>query len=146
VFALGAVSRAAEKHGLTYTLVLKLLRERGITDYPRVSAVEKMRLAAQTKRARRALAMAGISATPTPQEQEQDMEAAAPVEESVAPRRGRARPGAAADAAGHRPAGRRGPRPGRRARSHGRPFPGPGGRIHRADRDASVLMRAGRVA
>ncbi|KZB99700.1 hypothetical protein AU375_03988 [Methylobacterium radiotolerans] len=88
VFALGAVSRAAEKHGLTYTLVLKLLRERGITDYPRVSGVEKMRLAAQTKRARRALAMAGISATPTSQEQEQDMEAAAPVEACVASRCG----------------------------------------------------------
>lgn len=91
VFALGAVSRAAEKHGVPYTTVLKFLRERGITDYPRVSGAEKMRLAYQTKRARQALAAAGISATPTPQEQEQDMEAAAPVTESVAPRCGGAR-------------------------------------------------------
>ncbi|MFF9551160.1 MULTISPECIES: hypothetical protein [Methylobacterium] len=93
VFALGAVSRAAEKHGVPYTAVLKFLRERGITDYPRVSGVEKMRLARQTKRARQALATAGISATPTPQEQEQeqDMAAAAPVTESVTSRCGGAR-------------------------------------------------------
>ncbi len=204
VFALGAVSRAAEKHGLTYTLVLKLLRERGVTDYPRVSGAEKMRLAYQTKRARQVLAAAGISATPPPRNRSRTwkrphrlqnpsrraaaalvasrgrdhpgrLEACRPrcrprrrvrryadgravasappwargswrapqASEAGCCRRSRdrsggapgqrrgaagplvprggviARPGAAADAAGHRPAGRRGSRPGRRARSHG---------------------------
>lgn len=89
VFALGAVSRAADKHGLTYTLVLKLLQERGITDYPKVSGAEKMRLAAETRRARRALAAAGISATT--QDQEKDMQAATSAGETVASHRGRVR-------------------------------------------------------
>jgi hypothetical protein len=56
VFELGGVGRASKATGLTYTFILTLLRERGITDYPKVPGSERGRLAAEG-RARKAAAI-----------------------------------------------------------------------------------------
>ncbi|MGE7157412.1 hypothetical protein ACQKJ1_27295 [Methylorubrum rhodesianum] len=65
VFELGSPSRASKATGLTYTLILTLLRERGISDYPKVPGSERGRLSAEAK-ARKALAPPAV--TPVTQE------------------------------------------------------------------------------
>lgn len=52
VYALGGVRAAARQHGLHDAFVITLLRERSLTDYPRMSAMERGMKAAATRTAR----------------------------------------------------------------------------------------------
>lgn len=85
VFALGSPSRAAKATGLSYSLVMTVLRERGISDYPRVGGSERGRLAAETRARRQAEA---VLPPPTVAVVEEVAPVPAPAGDAVPPVRG----------------------------------------------------------